>query len=203
MSDSPTKERINHQRIDELLESRLVADPGATYAKEFYLNLSTLSPFVAGPNSTKVANPVNKLESQNIAIDKAYLLSCTNGRSEDFAAAARVFREAGSGGKPAKIHPNVKLYLAPASRAEQQAAKEAGDWQVLEQSGAVILPAGCGPCIGLVKLSTHFKFVCPILILDTGTGLARGRRGRHIRLVPLEFFNTPPPLSTPFRTSFL
>lgn len=39
MSDSPTKDRINHKRIDELLENPLVADPGATYAKEFYLNL--------------------------------------------------------------------------------------------------------------------------------------------------------------------
>ncbi|KAK5629349.1 hypothetical protein RRF57_005064 [Xylaria bambusicola] len=149
MSNSSTKERINHKRIDELLENPLVADPGAKYAKEFYLNLSTLSPFVAGPNSVKVANPVKKLEPQNIAIDKAYLLSCTNGRHEDFAAAARVFREAGSEGKPAKVHPNVKFYLAPASIAEQQMAKEAGDWQVLEQSGAVLLPAGCGACIGL------------------------------------------------------
>ncbi|KAI0513183.1 hypothetical protein F5B22DRAFT_277676 [Xylaria bambusicola] len=149
MSNSPTKERINHKRIDELLENPLTADPGATYAKEFYLNLSTLSPFVAGPNSVKIANPVKKLESQNISIDKAYLLSCTNGRHEDFAAAARVFREAGSDGKPAKVHPNVKFYLAPASIAEQQMAKEAGDWQVLEQSGAVLLPAGCGACIGL------------------------------------------------------
>ncbi|KAI0544900.1 hypothetical protein F4679DRAFT_563029 [Xylaria curta] len=149
MSDSPTKDRINHKRIDELLESPLVADPGATYAKEFYLNLSTLSPFVAGPNSVKIANPVKNLEPQDIAIDKAYLLSCTNGRSTDFAAAARVFREAGKDGKPAKIHPRVKFYIAPASVAERQIAEEAGDWQVLEQSGAEILPAGCGPCIGL------------------------------------------------------
>ncbi|EHK18825.1 uncharacterized protein TRIVIDRAFT_231565 [Trichoderma virens Gv29-8] len=149
MSDSPTKDRINHERIDELLESPMVADPGAKYAKEFYLNLSTLSPFVAGPNSVKVANPVKDLEAQDIAVDKAYLLSCTNGRSEDFAAAARVFREAGTDGKPAKIHPRVKFYLAPASLAEQKIAEEAGDWQILEQSGAVLLPAGCGPCIGL------------------------------------------------------
>ncbi|KAI1662197.1 hypothetical protein F4813DRAFT_343813 [Daldinia decipiens] len=149
MSDSPTKDRINHKRIDELLENPLVADPGAVYAKEFYLNLSTLSPFVAGPNSVKVATPVKKLETEDIAIDKAYLLSCTNGRSTDFAAAARVFREAGNDGKPAKVHPRVKLYLAPASLAEQQMAEEAGDWQILEQSGAELLPAGCGPCIGL------------------------------------------------------
>ncbi|RSL60559.1 Homoaconitase, mitochondrial [Fusarium sp. AF-6] len=149
MSGNSTKDRINHKRIDELLENTLVADPGAKYAKEYFLDLSTLSPFVAGPNSVKVANPVEKLISENIAIDKAYLLSCTNGRSTDFAAAARVFREAGDNGKPAKIHPRVKLYLAPASLAEQRMSEEAGDWQVLIQSGAELLPAGCATCIGL------------------------------------------------------
>ncbi|KAK7431152.1 mitochondrial Homoaconitase [Neonectria magnoliae] len=141
MSDSPTKDRINHKRIDELLESPLAADPGATYAKEFYLNLSTLSPFVAGPNSVKVANPVAKLETQDIAIDRAYLLSCTNGRSTDLAAAARVFREAGTDGKPAKVHPRVKFYLAPASMAEQRMAEEAGDWQGLLKEGEVGISA--------------------------------------------------------------
>ncbi|KAI0188536.1 hypothetical protein EV127DRAFT_482604 [Xylaria flabelliformis] len=149
INDSPTKSRLNHKRVDELLETYPVADLGAVYAKEFYLNLSTLSPFVAGPNSVNVANPVAKLETENIAVDKAYLLSCTNGRSTDFAAAARVFREAGTDGKPAKIHPRVKLYLAPASMAEQRMSEEAGDWQVLVQSGAELLPAGCATCIGL------------------------------------------------------
>ncbi|KAH7237357.1 hypothetical protein B0J15DRAFT_503662 [Fusarium solani] len=148
-SGNSTKDRINQKRIDELLENTLVADPGAKYAKEYFLDLSTLSPFVAGPNSVKVANPVEKLVAEDIAIDKAYLLSCTNGRSTDFAAAARVFREAGKNGKPAKVHPSVKLYLAPASLAEQRMSEEAGDWQVLAQSGAELLPAGCGACIGL------------------------------------------------------
>lgn len=32
---------------------------------------STLSPFVSGPNSVKVANPLSKLEPQNIEIQKA------------------------------------------------------------------------------------------------------------------------------------
>ena len=149
MLDSPTKARINHKRIDEMAANRVVADPGATYAKEFYLNLSTLSPFVAGPNSVKVANPLKNLEPQGIAIDKAYLVSCTNSRASDLAAAARVFREAAKDGKPAKVSPSVKFYIAAASLAEQRIAEEAGDWQVLLDSGAQALPSGCGPCIGL------------------------------------------------------
>ena len=37
MFNSPLKERINHERIDDLVKSKLVADPGASYAKELYL----------------------------------------------------------------------------------------------------------------------------------------------------------------------
>ncbi|KAI1805553.1 mitochondrial Homoaconitase [Daldinia bambusicola] len=149
MFDTSLKDRINHERIDELVKNKLVADPGATYAKELYLNLSTLSPFVAGPNSVKVVTPVRTLESQDIPVNKAYLVSCTNARSSDFAAAAQVFREAAKDGQPAKIAPGVKLYIAAASAPEQEASEEAGDWKVLVDAGAQVLPPGCGPCIGL------------------------------------------------------
>jgi homoaconitate hydratase len=39
MMGSPTSERINHERIDEMVENRVVADPGAVYAKKLYMNL--------------------------------------------------------------------------------------------------------------------------------------------------------------------
>ncbi|KAI1300585.1 homoaconitase-like protein [Xylaria venustula] len=149
VSNDPAKEFINHKRVDEIAEHQLVADPGATYAKEFYMNLSTLQPFVSGPNSVKISNPLKKLEAQDIKIDKAYLVSCTNSRASDIAAAARVFREAAKDGKPAKIASHVRLYLAAASLSEQQIAEEAGDWKVLLDAGAIELPASCGPCIGL------------------------------------------------------
>jgi homoaconitate hydratase len=141
--------RITHQKIDELIQNPLSADPGATYAKSLYLNLSTLAPFVAGPNSVKVATPLNKLEEQNIKVDKAYLVSCTNSRASDIAAAARVFREAATDGVVPKVAPGVNFYLAAASLLEQRIAEEAGDWQVLLEAGAQPLPSGCGPCIGL------------------------------------------------------
>ncbi|KAL1841895.1 hypothetical protein VTJ49DRAFT_6417 [Mycothermus thermophilus] len=141
--------RFTHARIDELLREPLAADPGATYAKSLYLNLSTLSPFVAGPNSVKVATPVRDLEAQDIKINKAYLVSCTNSRASDIAAAAKVFRDAAKDGVIPKIAEGVKFYIAAASLLEQQAAEEAGDWQVLLDAGATPLPSGCGPCIGL------------------------------------------------------
>ncbi|RBR23979.1 uncharacterized protein FIESC28_03289 [Fusarium coffeatum] len=149
MFGGSSKDRINHKRVDELEQNRLEADPGAKYAKELYLNLSTLSPIVAGPNSVKIATPLKKLEAEDIPVNKAYLVSCTNSRASDIAAAARVFREAAKENKEAKIAPGVKFYIAAASIPEQEIAEEAGDWQVLRDAGAEVLPAGCGPCIGL------------------------------------------------------
>lgn len=141
--------RISHGKIDELIRNPLAADPGATYAKSLYLNLSTLSPFVAGPNSVKLATPLKDLEASEIKLDKAYLVSCTNSRASDLAAAAQVFRDAAQAGAAPRIADGVNFYIAAASLPEQRAAEEAGDWQVLLDAGAQALPSGCGPCIGL------------------------------------------------------
>ncbi|KHJ32172.1 putative homoaconitase [Erysiphe necator] len=141
--------RLSHVRIDELAKKKLLADPGATYAKTLYLDLSTLYPFVSGPNSVKIATPLREIEAKNIEIDKAYLISCTNSRASDLAAAAKVFKDAFDAGEPAEISSRVKFYVAAASKSEQKVAEEAGDWQILLKAGAISLPAGCGPCIGL------------------------------------------------------
>ena len=121
-------------------------------------SLSTLSPVVSGPNSVKVITPLRDLEAQDIPVDKTYLISCTNGRSSDIAAAARVFREASKDGVPAKIAPGMKFYIAAASLREQKIAEEAGDWQVLLDAGATVHPPGCSACIGLVRRSRILTF---------------------------------------------
>ncbi len=141
--------QFSHARIEDLIKNQLVADKGATYAKSLYLNLSTLSPYVSGPNSVKIATPLRDLEKRDIKLNKAYLVSCTNSRASDLAAAARVFKEASKEGAPAKVAPGVDFYIAAASLPEQEAAEDAGDWQALLNAGAKPLPAGCGPCIGL------------------------------------------------------
>nr|OQO26181.1 Homoaconitase, mitochondrial [Rachicladosporium sp. CCFEE 5018] len=148
---SPTTLRFNHERLNELFDAPLAADKGAKYAKELFLDLSTLTPYVSGPNSVKVATPLSELEAQDIKVNKAYLVSCTNSRRSDIAAAAKVFKDAAKAndGKIPKIAPGVNFYIAAASLPEQQAAIEQGDWQALVEAGAQELPSGCGPCIGL------------------------------------------------------
>ncbi|KAK5145456.1 mitochondrial Homoaconitase [Oleoguttula sp. CCFEE 6159] len=151
LTSSSTAHRFNHQRLDELFENQPSADRGAKYAKYLHLDLSTLSPYVSGPNSVKVATPLNELEAQDIKINKAYLVSCTNSRASDLAAAAKVFKDAAAAnnGVVPKIPNHVNFYIAAASLPEQQAAEEQGDWQALLDAGAKALPSGCGPCIGL------------------------------------------------------
>ncbi|RMZ89209.1 hypothetical protein DV736_g3562, partial [Chaetothyriales sp. CBS 134916] len=147
----PANARFIHPRLDQLFATPLRPDPSATYAKYLHLDLNTVAPYVAGPNSVKLATPLKELQDQNIKVNRAYLVSCTNSRASDLAAAAKVFKDAAkaNGGKIPKIANGVNFYIAAASLPEQQIAEEAGDWQALVQAGAQALPAGCGPCIGL------------------------------------------------------
>ncbi len=43
----------------------------------------------------------------------------------------------------------VKFYIAAASSEVQAESEKRGDWQILVEAGAIPLPPGCGPCIGL------------------------------------------------------
>ena len=93
---------------------------------------------------------------------QAYLVSCVKSRASDLAQAAEVVR----GKKVAEVScrrsklsrcltltsltpQNVKFYVAPASEEVLADSKARGDWDQLLQAGAITLPAGCGPCIGL------------------------------------------------------
>ncbi|KAI5964939.1 LYS4 [Candida margitis] len=134
--------RINKETIENLKRHSLKSDDDAKYAKHLVIDLNTLSPYVSGPNSVKVSNPLSKLSQENIPINKAYLVSCTNSRLSDIQAAADVL-------KGHKVHPDVEFYVAAASSLVQKDAEAAGAWQTIIDAGAKPLPAGCGPCIGL------------------------------------------------------
>ena len=134
--------RLTPQRLASVFSNPILADAGAFYSKTLTLHLPSLTPSVSGPNSVKVATPLPVLEAQNIKINKAYLVSCTNSRASDLKRAAEVMK-----GK--KIAPGVEFYVAAASSVVQKEAEISGDWATLVQAGAKVLPAGCGPCIGL------------------------------------------------------
>ncbi|NLT49921.1 MAG: homoaconitase [Ignavibacteria bacterium] len=136
--------RINLKRIKELVEEcpSLRPDAGADYFQEITFNISEVQPCVAGPNTLKTANPASVLQNQNIKINKAYLVSCVNSRFEDIKEAAEIVK-----GK--KIPEDVKFYIAAASNEVQKEAETSSCWNDLIEAGAIPLPPGCGPCIGL------------------------------------------------------
>jgi homoaconitate hydratase len=138
----PDHPRINKHRLDAVRTAPLLSDPDAEYAAHLVIDLSTLVPHVSGPNSVKVSTPLPEIEKRRLRIHKAYLVSCTNSRASDLAAAAAVVR-----GR--RVAPGVEFYVAAASSAVQREAESNGDWDALVAAGARVLPAGCGPCIGL------------------------------------------------------
>lgn len=119
--------------VDELFANRLRGDPGAYYTKKLYLKLSTLSPYISSPNSVKILTPLHDLAPKNIKVEKGYIISCTNSRSSDLKAAAKVFQHAAkaTGGRIPQIADSVKLYIAAASAREQAIAEDEGSWQIL------------------------------------------------------------------------
>lgn len=147
-SDSDSKDgthpRMNVERLQKLVAEipSLQPDEDAFYAKELSIDLSTVVPYISGPNTVKVMNSVKELEAKDMKIHKAYLVSCVNSRLDDLHEAAEVLR-----GK--KIADGVEFYVAAASSEVQAESESKGDWQALIDAGAKPLPPGCGPCIGL------------------------------------------------------
>lgn len=134
--------RVSFNSVKNIEDNRIEADSNALYAKKLTINLNTLSPYVSGPNSVKISTSLSDLSKQNIKVQKAYLVSCTNSRLSDIEAAAKVI-------KGHKVADGVEFYVGAASSNVQSDAEANGAWQTLLDAGAIPLPAGCGPCIGL------------------------------------------------------
>jgi len=114
-------------------------DEDAEYAEVIDMDVPHLVPMIAKPHAVDNVSPINEVEGTPIA--QAYLGTCTNGRLEDLGIAAAILK-----GK--KIHPDVRMVVAPASREIYLAAMEAGYIQTLVEAGACVVTPGCGPCVG-------------------------------------------------------
>jgi homoaconitate hydratase len=135
-------ERIRDDELETWINNPPQPDADAPYAARITLDLSEVTPHISGPDTVQVISSLAEIEPKRVRIQKAYLVSCVNSRLEDLEAAAHVVA-----GK--RVAPSVKFYLAPASRAVQEDAERSEVWQTLLDAGAITLPAGCGPCIGL------------------------------------------------------
>ncbi len=145
--------RYSRSDVDRWFDERLEPDDGAAYAMELTLDLATVIPHVSGPDHVKVMHALPQIEKQRVKINKAYLLSCVNARLEDLAEAAGILQ-----GR--RVADGVEFYVAAASAEVQAEATSRGYWQTLLDAGAIALPSGCGPCIGLGKGTLEPGEVC-------------------------------------------
>ena len=117
----------------------ITPDAEATYIQTLKVDAQKLEPQVAIPPLPTTAIPVT--ETDGIAINQAFLGSCTNGRLEDLRVAARTM-------KNKKVAKKVRFIVLPASRQIFQDALQEGLIEILTQAGATIGPPSCGPCFG-------------------------------------------------------
>ena len=125
--------------IDEKLAQQLNTTPQHTPTPrpEYTIDTTSIEPMIAPPPNPLNAKPVTELEG--VEVDQVFIGSCTNGRLEDIAAAARILK-----GRKTK----TRLIITPASRRTLQEALKRGYIQALVQAGAIITPPGCGLCFG-------------------------------------------------------
>ena len=139
-------------------------DPGATYAARHEIDVSAIPPYVARPHDPANSGPVG--ECAGVAIQQAFLGSCTNARLEDFAIAATLLR-----GR--RVSSGTRLVVTPASQTVMLEALRRGYIETLIEAGAHITPAGCGACAGSVGGVVGPGEVC----LSTTNRNFRGRMG--------------------------
>jgi len=139
-------------------------DDDAVYEQTINVDVAKLEPIVAKPHT--VDNTALVSELKGTKIQQVFIGTCTNGRLEDLAIAADILK-----GK--KCHPGTRLLIAPASRQVLLEAIKAGYIQILVEAGAVILPAGCGPWLGLHQGILGDGEVC----LSTSNRNFKGRMG--------------------------
>jgi len=149
----------------------LASDPGATYDKTIVLDASELVPTVSWgtnpgmviPVTGKVPDPQTFENSddreaaeraleymgleagtpmQEIAVDRVFIGSCTNGRIEDLRSAASVVK-----GK--RVHPTVRAMVVPGSTWVKSIAESEGLDRIFLDAGFDWREAGCSMCLGM------------------------------------------------------
>jgi 3-isopropylmalate/(R)-2-methylmalate dehydratase large subunit len=115
------------------------SDADAKYEKTININVSDLEPQVAVPSSVDNVKPISKVA--DVAVDQAFIGSCTNGRIEDLRMAAQILK-----GK--KVKKGVRALVIPASQEVYAQAIKEGLVETFTEAGALVCGATCGPCLG-------------------------------------------------------
>lgn len=156
------------EQIFDLTNKRYVlpaADLDAEYSDSIKIDIGDLSPQISAPFSPENVFPVEELKGTRI--DSGFIGSCTNGRTEDFAAAARIL-------KGRKVKEGVMLKVVPSTRQVYQELLDQGLLELLFASGAIISNPGCGGCAeGHIGLTGEGE-----IQISTGNRNFAGKQGK-------------------------
>jgi homoaconitate hydratase family protein len=114
-------------------------DEDFKYEEEVTFNITNLKPQIAAPFSVDNVFDISEYIGQEI--DQAYLGSCTGGRADDIAIAAKILKDK-------KIAPRTRFVIVPASKEVFLEAMKNGDVQTLVEAGATFVTPGCAACLG-------------------------------------------------------
>lgn len=136
--------------LAEEFKSNLVPDQGAEYDQLIEINLDELKPYINGPFTPDLANPVSEVGA--VAEQKGWPLdirvgligSCTNSSYEDMGRAAAVAKQALAHGLKCKS----LFTITPGSEQIRATIERDGYAAILRDVGGVVLANACGPCIG-------------------------------------------------------
>jgi 3-isopropylmalate/(R)-2-methylmalate dehydratase large subunit len=144
---------------------KIAADKDAVYSDELEVDATKLEPYIAVPHRVDNVKPVSEVAGMHL--DSVCIGSCTNGRIEDIAVAAKILK-----GK--KAHKDTRLVVYPASREVLAQAIKLGYIETLVEAGAAVGAPGCGFCIGrTVALGDGEK------VLSTQNRNFKGRMGNN------------------------
>lgn len=118
----------------------VVPDADAVYERVVTIDVSKLEPQIACPHTVDNVKAIGAVEG--VKVQQVVIGSCTNGRLDDLAAAADAVR-----GK--KVAKGTRMLVFPASGKIWLEALAKGYIGDLMAAGAVVMNAGCGPCLGV------------------------------------------------------
>lgn len=121
------------------LTQDLAADPGAVYERVVNIDVTGKEPVVACPHLPSNVKPVS--EVRDTPIQQVVIGSCTNGRISDMRDAAEVLQ----GRKVAK---HLRCIVLPSTPTVWKQCLKEGLIETFMESGCVIGPCTCGPCLG-------------------------------------------------------
>ncbi|MCZ6159289.1 3-isopropylmalate dehydratase large subunit [Campylobacter ureolyticus] len=138
--DEITKEFLKDRNLrDE--PKYFYSDEGANYFKILEIDTSKLDPVIAYPFLPSNGKSVREAVKDDIAIDQAFIGSCTNGRLSDLRIAASILK-----GK--KVARKTRLIITPATQKIAIQAQKEGLIDIFIEAGAVVSNPTCGACLG-------------------------------------------------------